>query len=184
MTFLLISGRTNTGKTNVCNALHNMIATDPSFKVRNNQVLHSPDLLAHYEKGGKHIVLNSRSDEDYSMLDFCQYLDSLTKKKVRPDIIITTIRETNVQRNQMSHMLALLDAIGKGTKKLENYFNQNIAKKSSFAPTTLSHHAFTLHLKKQALKGSQAPHNKILKQYWVNSASITEQMLNFAIANL
>ena len=184
MTFILISGKTNTGKTNICNELHNMIATAPSFKVRNKQVLHSPDLLAHYEKGGKHIVLNSRSDEDYSMLDFCHYLDTLMKKEVHPDIIITTIRETNVQRNQMSHMLALLDAIGKGTKKLENYFNQNIARKSSFAPTTLSHHAFTLHLKKQPLKGSQAAHNKMLKQYWLNNASITKQMLDFAIANL
>ncbi|MBD5446585.1 MAG: hypothetical protein HDR32_02280 [Treponema sp.] len=82
----------------------------------------------------------------------------------------------------MSHMLALLDAIGKGTKKLANYFDQNITKKSSFAPTTLSHHAFTLHLKKQ--KGIQAAHNKTLKQYWHNNASITKQMLNFAIANL
>ena len=184
MTFMLISGRTNTGKTNVCNELHDMIATDPSFTVHNKQIPYAPDLFAHYEKGGKHIVLNSWSDCDECMLEFCQYLDSLMKQKVRPDIIITTIRETNLKLNQMSHMIALLDAIGKGTKNLENYFNQNIAKKSSFAPTPLSHHAFTLHLKKQALKGSQAAHNKILKQYWVNSASITEQMLNFAIANL
>ena len=161
-----------------------MNATDPSFTVHGKLVLYAPDLFAHYEKGGKHIVLNSLSDDDNCMYEFCTYLDSLTKQKVRPDIIITTIRDTNLKLNQMSHMLALLDAIGKGTKKLANYFDQNITKKSSFAPTTLSHHAFTLHLKKQPLKGSQAAHNKMLKQYWLNNASITKQMLDFAIANL
>ncbi|MDE6350763.1 MAG: hypothetical protein K2K67_07150, partial [Treponemataceae bacterium] len=102
MTFMLISGRSNTGKTNVCIELDNMIATDPSFKKTNKKVPYTPDLFAHYEKGGKHIVLNSLSDDDNCMNEFCKYLDSLTKQKVRPDIIITTIRDTNLKLNQMS----------------------------------------------------------------------------------
>ncbi len=184
MICMLISGRTNVGKTNVCNKLHDMIATDPSFTVHDKQIFYGPDFFAHYEKSNRHIVLNTPSDDDNCMIVFCRYLESLTKKKVRPDIIITTIRETDLKLNQMSHMLALLDAIGKGTKRLENHFNQNRAKKPSFAPATLSHHAFVLHLKILPMKGSVAAYNKMLDQYWTNNADIAKDMLDFAIARL
>lgn len=181
---MLISGRTNVGKTSVCNELHNKIDADPSFTVHDKQDWYALDFFAHYEKNDRHIVLNTPSDDDNCMIYFCEYLDSLTKQKVRPDIIITTIRERNMKLNQMSHMLALLDAIGKGTKNLTNYFNRNIAGKSSFAPTTLNHHAFMLHLKRQKPKGSQAVHNKMLTQYRDNNADIMKHMLDFAIIRL
>ena len=182
MIFILISGRTSVGKSNVCNKLHDMIAIDTSFTVLEKQELFAFDFIAHYEKNDKHIVLNSPSDNGDWMICFCQYLDSLTKQKVQPDIIITTIRETNVQSNQMNHMLALLDAIGNGTAKLEKYFEQNITNLSSFAPVTLSHHAFVLHLEKQPV--NETNQNKVLKHYWNANADIAKHMLDFAIVRL
>ncbi|MDE5580804.1 MAG: hypothetical protein K2I95_05225 [Treponemataceae bacterium] len=53
------------------------------------------DFIAHYEKNGKYIVLNSPSDDDRRMKDFAKYLDGLEAKGVRPDAIVTTFRENN-----------------------------------------------------------------------------------------
>ncbi|MDE7140112.1 MAG: hypothetical protein K2O09_05090, partial [Treponemataceae bacterium] len=99
MTFILISGEMNVGKTSVCNKLHSRIAADQSFTVRNAPQnasnMSKIDFIAHYEKNGKHIVLNVPSDDNGRMGQFANCLDGLAQKGVRPDIIITTIRENN-----------------------------------------------------------------------------------------
>lgn len=140
MTFILISGDMNTGKTHVCNKLHSKIAEDQSFKVlyepQNVSNMSKIDFIAHYEKNGKYIVLNSPSDDDRRMKDFAKYLDGLAANGVRPDAIITTVRENNNGGYQMSRMFALLDAFANGTPNLENYYRQNIEIITSFAPSS------------------------------------------------
>ena len=190
MTFILISGKTGVGKTHVCNKLHDMIAADPTFTVCDKQTVkrvNSADFMAHYKKGEKHIAHNSASDNDDCMEQFCTYLDGLAKKEVRPDIIITTIRETDVQHDQMSRMLALLDAYASGTTNLAAHYVSGIKTKpihTPFAPDALSTHAFVLHLERQPLSGSDEEQEKALASYWDKNAETAKQMLDLAIARL
>lgn len=188
MTFILISGNMNTGKTHVCNKLHSRIAEDQSFKVlyepQNVSNMSKIDFIAHYEKNGKYIVLNSPSDDDGRMKDFAKYLDGLAAKGVRPDAIITTVRENNNYGYPMSRMFALLDAFANGTPNLENYYRQNIESLTSFAPTSLVHHAFMFHLKKLQLSGSKVDKENTLVQYWEDYADGVKYVLDFALAHL
>lgn len=154
MTFILISGEVHVGKTSVCNKLHSKIAADQLFTVVHNAPPNTSstskvDFIARYEKNGKCIVLNTPSDDDRRMEDFAKYLDNLAQNSVRPDVIITTIREDNNGGYLMSRMLELLEAFANGMPNLEYYYKQNIASSTSFAPRTLGCNAFVLHLKKQ-----------------------------------
>ena len=191
MTFILISGERIVVKTTVCNKLYDRIAADLSFtmhkKQDNLQHADRSDFFTYYEKDDKNIVLNTPSDSNSSMIETCQYLDSLAQNGVRPDIIITTIREAdNISKRAypMSRMLALLDAIGKGTKNLESHFNQNIASITSFTPTSLVHHAFVLYLEKQANGKTEYDAKMILDRYWNYKAETAKQMLDLALAHL
>ncbi|MBD5440644.1 MAG: hypothetical protein HDR33_06460 [Treponema sp.] len=188
MTFILISGDMNTGKTHVCNKLHSRIAEDQSFKVLNEPQNVSNtskiDFISHYEKSGKYIVLNSPSDDDRRMTELAKYLDGLAAKGVRPDAIITTVRENNNGGYQMSRMFALLDAFANGTPNLEHYYIHNIKSITSFAPTSLVHHAFEFHLKKLQLSGSKVDKENALMQYWEDCADGLKYVLDFALAHL
>lgn len=185
MTFILISGITKVGKSHVCKRLRDMIDLNTTFRQLGRQPSKSGDggdFIAHYEKNGKHIVLNSPSDNDDCMEQFCAYLDGLAKKEVRPDIIITTIRETDVQHDQMSRMLALLDAYVKGTTNLAAHYVSSIKAKpihTPFAPDALSTHAFVLHLEKDDKKDATA-----LERYWDDNADKAKYALDFALARL
>lgn len=99
MTFILIVGDMNVGKTHVCNKLHSKIAEDQSFKVlddpQNVSNMSKIDFIAHYEKNGKYIVLNSPYDDNRRMAELSKYLGGLAAKGVRPDAIVTTVRENN-----------------------------------------------------------------------------------------
>ena len=190
MTFILISGEKNTGKTYVCNKLHKIIETNTNFAVHNRQGSHCADkydFLAHYEKDGRHIVLNSPSDNDGSMSEFGKYVDSLAADGVRPDIVIATIRQNNNDNDNngqpMSRMLALLDALSNGMPNLENYHKQNIESIMSFAPTSLCHNAFVLNLENHDVSGV-ADKNKALAQYADGKAETAKQMLDLALARL
>ena len=189
MTFILISGERNAGKTRVCNRVYRMLKADPSFAHIDytTNLASVVDLMAHFEKGGKHIVMNAASDNDDCMEQFCTYLDGLAKKAVRPDIIITTIRETDVQHDQMSRMLALLDAYASGTANLAAHYVSGIKQKpihTPFAPDALSTHAFVLHLEKQPVSGTEEEQEQALAPHWDKNADIAKQMLDLAIARL
>ncbi|MBD5432796.1 MAG: hypothetical protein HDR35_10635 [Treponema sp.] len=84
MTFILIVGDMNVGKTHACNKLHSRIAEDQSFKVldvtQNVSNTSKIDFISHYEKIGKYIVLNSPSDDDRRMTELAKYLDGLAAK--------------------------------------------------------------------------------------------------------
>ena len=187
MTFILISGERNAGKTRVCNRVYRMLKADPSFAHIDytTNLASVVDLMAHFEKGGKHIVMNAASDGDKCMIEFCKYLDSL---KERPDIIITTIREHDDRVSQMTRMLALLDAYAKGKTvikmSLEDYYRQHIANFTSFAPDALSTHAFVLHLEKQPVSGTEEEQEQALAPHWDKNAETAKQMLDLAIARL
>ena len=187
MIFILISGKTGVGKTHVCKKVSDLLNQDATFAKLGWQPSQSGnwgDFIAHYEKDRKHIVLNSPSDSDKCMIELCQFLDGLAKKEVRPDIIITTIRETDVHHNQMSRMLALLEAAANNTQNLVAHFNNNIANITSFAPTALSNHAFVLQLEKQQVSGSDEEQAKALALYWDENADKVKYMLDFALARL
>ena len=188
MTFILISGEMSVGKTHVCNRLHKIIDKDETFTVHNRQGSNCADkydFLAHYEKDGKHIVLNSPSDNDYCMGEFGKYIDSLAANGVRPDIVIATVRQNNNDNNgyPMSRMLALLDALSNGIPNLENYHKQNIERITSFAPTSLCHNTFVLNLKKQDVS-NVTNKNKMLAQYADGNAETAMQILDLALARL
>lgn len=159
MTFILISGKPNVGKTRVCNRLHGAIKQNGAFRFLSREHTVGADHLTHYEKGGKHIVINSSSDGDERMLEFAKYLDELAKDGVHPDIIVTTIREEddtediNKKEYPMSHMLALLEKVAKDTPNLEDYYRQNIMSITTFSPTFIKSHAFVLHLEEQDKSG-------------------------------
>ena len=184
MTFILISGKTGVGKTHVCKKVSDLLNQDATFALLDwqpTQSVNGGDFIAHYEKDRKHIVLNSPSDSDKCMIELCQFLDGLA---VRPDIIITTIRETNLHHSQMSRMLALLEAVANNTKNLVAHFNNNIANITSFAPKALSNHAFVLHLEKKQVSGSDEEQAKALAPYWDENADTVKDMLDFALARL
>lgn len=189
MTFILISGESNVGKTRVCNRLHGALKQNGTFILRDRQpskVACPEDHITHYEKGDKHIVINSPSDGDKCMLEFAQYLDNLAQKGVSPDIIVTTIRENddiNEKEYPMSHMLALLDAIADGKSNLVSHYNQNIAGKSpdELAPTAIKCHAFVLHLEKQVIDDADNE-TKALISYCDDNADKLKYMIDFALA--
>lgn len=183
MTFILISGEQNVGKTYVCNRLHKTIEQNTVFTVRDKDPAGGYDFRAHYEKDGRQIVLNSPSDDDRRMEQFANYLDGLAQNGVRPDVVITTIRENNNCGYPMCRMLELLEAFANGTTNLEGYYKQNIASITSFAPRTLVHNAFVLHLEKQDVDGV-ADKNKALAQYADGKAETAKQMLDLALARL
>lgn len=181
MTFILICGEQNTGKTSVCHKLRDMIELNANFtKCGYPSSAMSVEVLEHYEKGGKHIVLYSPSDDNDRIKRLAKYIDDFTvspeTKDTRPDIIITTIRESGVP---MSRMLALIEAIANGTTNLENHFDQNIATITSFAPTAIKSHAFVLHLEKDDKKDAAA-----LERYWDDNADKIKYALDFALARL
>ncbi|MBD5433905.1 MAG: hypothetical protein HDR35_06400 [Treponema sp.] len=187
MTFILVSGKPGVGKTAVCNRLHGMLDQNGTFKLHDRKstsnVACPEDHITHYEKKNKHIVVNTASDGDRCMLEFAKYLDSLAKM---PDIIVTTIRETDDGEDQMSRMLALLEAIGNNTKNLEAYYTSNIMTKpipTPFAPSALSHNAFVLHLEDQNIQNVP---NKVnaLKPYWDDNADKVKYAIDFALARL
>lgn len=185
MTFILISGKPKTGKTSVCDKLHDRIAADLSFTVHDKQqsnVSDKEDFMVHYEKCDRHIVLNYPSDSDRCMEQFANYLDVLAQKNVRPEIIITTIREDDYSEDQMSRMFALLEAIGNGTQNLAAHYTSVIMNKqvhTPFAFTSLGHHAFVLHLKEQKNMNAIG-----LNRYWNYNAETVKQMLDLALARL
>ena len=186
MTFILISGIMNVGKTIVCKKVSDLLNQDATFSLLDWQPSkNNGDFIAHYKKGEKHIVLNSPSDDDDRMTDLCQYLDGLA---VRPDIIITTIRETDVKNKQMRKMLALLEAAAKNTKNLVAHFNNSIVPNAlsnqAFTPKALNNHAFLLHLEKKQVSGSDEEQAKALAPYWDENADIVKDMLDFALARL
>lgn len=174
MTFILISGKTGVGKTSVCNKLHELM------KKRGFQVVNSQqsgcNFIADYSANNKHIVLSSASDDNNSIMALCQYIDNM---KIKPDIIITAIRETDNKNYQMSRMLAVLEEIAKGTQDLEAYFNAHIVKFTSFEPTGLSHHAFVLHLEKQ-----NDANGEELDKYWEYNAETVMKMFDIALTRL
>lgn len=196
MTFILISGKSDVGKTTVCNKLHGMLSMNKAFKFYERKPIEiacREDFIAHYEKNGKHIVINSPSDGDSCMLEFAKYLDDFAQKKVRPEIIITTIREEDeVNKNEypMSRMLALLQAIADGKKNLEDYYNQNIAGKSPAdlapMPTSIKRPAFVLHLEKQPLDGIENKREETLAlvSYMDDNADKIKYAIDFALARL
>ena len=188
MTFILISGKTGVGKTHVCKKVRDLLDLNSTFSPLGRQPSQSGnwgDFIAHYEKGGNHIVLNSPSDTDKCMIDLCQFLDGLA---VRPDIIITTIRETDVHHYQMRKMLALLEAAANNTQNLVAHFNNSIVPNAlsnqAFTPTALSNHAFVLHLERQQVSGSDEEQAKALALYWDENADKVKYMLDFALARL
>lgn len=188
MTFILISGKPGVGKTHVCEKVRDLLKQDATFSLLGWQPSQSGnrgDFIAHYEKGGKHIVLNSPSDNNGCMTDLCQFLDGLA---VRPDIIITTIRERDLKDKLIRKMLALLEAVAKNKKNLVAHFNNSIVPNALsnqvFTPKALNNHAFLLHLEKQPKKGSNEEWTKALALYWDENADIVKCMLDFALARL
>ena len=188
MTFILISGKNDMGKTAVCNRLHGMLDQNGTFKLHDRKstsnVACPEDHITHYEKKDKHIVVNTASDGDKCMLEFAKYLDGLVAKGIEPEIIVTTIREKDDGEDQMSRMLALLEAIGNKTPNLEAHYTSNIMTKpihTPFAPSALSHNAFVLHLEEQNVQN--AP-NKVnaLKPYWDDSADKIKYAIDFILA--
>lgn len=186
MTFILISGKPGVGKTAVCNRLHGMLDQNGTFKLRYRQpskVACREDHITHYEKKEKNIVVSTASDGDSCMVEFAKYLDSLAKM---PDIIVTTIREKDDGEDQMSRMLALLDAIGNKTQNLEAYYTSNIMTKpipTPFAPSALRHNVFVLHLEKQNIE-HEPDKTKALKPYWDDNADKIKYAIDFALAHL
>lgn len=174
--FILISGASNTGKSSVCEKLHDLIYNDPNYATidkqnkRNRNPKNVVDFIAHYKKNGKHIVLNSASDDDHCMKALAKYLDDLAAtpetKDMLPDVIITTIRETGAP---LCRMLALLEAIENGTKQLAQYYTQNIA---NATPTTLIRNVSLLHLTNQTVSGNA------LAQYWRDNANDAKRELD------
>ena len=191
MTFILISGKPNVGKTRVCNRLHGAIGQNGAFRFLSRENTVGADHLTHYEKGGKHIVINSSSDGDERMLEFAKYLDELAKDGVHPDIIVTTIREedntddTDKKEYPMSHMLALLDAIANEESNLENYYHQNIVGKKpadlALKPMSLRQNAFVLHLEEQD-KSDVDNEEKVLIPYCDDNADKVKYAIDFALA--
>lgn len=176
--FILISGQTNVGKSNVCEKLHDLIYSDPNYTTidkqnkRNRNPKNVVDFIAHYENknNNHHVVLNSASDNDHCMMALAKYLDDLAAtpetKDMLPDVIITTIRETGAP---LCRMLALLEAIENGTKQLAQYYTQNIA---NATPTTLIRNVSLLHLTKQTVSGNA------LAQYWRDNANDAKRELD------
>ena len=170
--FILISGQTNVGKSNVCEKLHDLIYNDPNYTTidkqnrRNRNPRNVVDFIAHYEKNGKHIVLNSASDDDRCMERLARYIDGLG---ARPDIIITSIRETGAP---LCRMLALLEAIANGTNQLAQHYTQNIA---NATPTTLIRNISLLHLTRQTASGNA------LAQYWRDNADDAKRELDLIV---
>ena len=196
MTFILISGKPDVGKTCVCNRLHGAIGQNGTFKLRykkTSDVACREDHIRHYEKDGKHIVVSSASDGDKCMLEFAKYLDELAKDGVHPDIIVTTIREeddtddTDKKDYPMSHMLALLAAIANKESNLENYYNQNIVGKKpadlALKPMSLRQNAFVLHLEEQDKSGVDNE-EKVLIPYCDDNADKIKYAIDFALARL
>lgn len=187
MTFIIVSGKSDMGKTAVCNRLHGMLDQNGTFMLHERKpikVACPEDHITHYEKKDKHIVVNTASDGDKCMLEFAKYLDGLVAKDMRPDIIVTTIREKDDGEDQMSRMLALLEAIGNGTQNLEAYYTSDIMTKpipTPFAPSALSHNAFVLHLEEQDIKDVDNE-IKVLKPYWDDSADKLKYAIDFALA--
>ncbi len=187
MTFILISGKPDVGKTRVCNRLHGAIGQNGTFKLRykkSSDVACREDHIRHYEKDGKHIVVSSASDGDKCMLEFAKYLDELAKDGVHPDIIVTTIREEDdIDKKEypMSHMLALLDAIANEESNLEDYYKQNIMNITTFSPTFIKSHAFVLHLEKQDKSGVDNE-EKVLIPYCDDSADKIKYAIDFILA--
>lgn len=170
MTFILISGDPNTGKTNVCKKLRDMLDNDPSFgKPTYPKRSMRSEVLKHYEKNGKLIVLNSAADDNDHIKRLAEFIDDLVANNMRPDIIITAIRENGIQK---SRMLALLEEAAKGTGNLAQYYNQNIANITSFALKSLGSHAFMLHLTNQTASGNA------LAQYWRDNANDAKRELD------
>lgn len=183
MTFILISGKTGVGKTSVCNKLHEL-TKKRGFQVVNSQQS-GCNFIANYSANNKHIVLSSASDDNNSIMALCQYIDNMRNNNIEPDIVITTIRETDNNNYQMSRMLAVLEEIAKGTPNLATYFNNNIAGQTTpFLLKSLSHHAFVLHLEKQndangeELKDDNDP---ALDKYWKDSAETVKAVLDIAL---
>ena len=179
MTFILISGDPDTGKTNVCKKLRDMIAADPTFaKPTTPKQRQTAEVLKHYEKNGKLIVLNSAADDDKCMERLARYIDKLcaateTKGK-RPDIIITAIRENGCFKDRM---LALLEEAAKGTPNLAGYYRQHIAGCNNFATTPLAGHTpVVLRLTKQPASGNNA-----LASYWTKNASDAKRELDLIV---
>lgn len=178
--FILISGAPYTGKSSVCRELHAMICQDQSYTKlggRNINKPHFVDFIAHYKKNGKLIVLNSASDDNNCMKRLAKYIDDLAAapetKDMLPDVIITSIRETGAP---ISRMLALLEAIEKGTKQLAQHYTQNIA---NATPTTLIRNvAVLLHLTKQPTSGNKANTAIALAPYFKNIANDAKQELD------
>ena len=184
MTFILICGEQNSGKTSVCHKLRDMIALNANFtKCSYPSSAMSVEVLEHYEKSGRHIVLYSPSDDNDRIKRLATYIDGFgaaaeTRGK-RPDVIITTIRESGVP---MSRMLALLDAYAKGTTNLAAHYVSSIKAKpihTPFAPDALSTHAFVLHLERDTGKDAAA-----LERYWDDNADKAKYALDFALARL
>lgn len=186
MTFILICGEQNSGKTSTCKKLRDMIELNANFKKCGYpSSAMSVEVLEHYENGGKHIVLYSPSDDNGRIRRLATYIDdfgaaSETKDK-RPDIIIATIRESGVY---MSRMLALLEAIADNTTNLENHFDQNIAGITTFAPTAIKSHAFVLHLEEKHPSGTKEEQEKALERYCDDNADKAKYALDFALARL
>ena len=181
MTFILICGEQNSGKTSVCHKLRDMIELNANFaKCSYPSSAMSVEVLEHYEKGGRHIVLYSPSDDNDRIKRLATYIDDFAAaaetKDRRPDVIITTIRESGVP---MSRMLALIEAIANNTQNLESHFEQHIATVTSFAPTSIKTHAFVLHLERDTGKDAAA-----LEQYWDDNADKAKYALDFALARL
>lgn len=175
MTFILISGKTGVGKTSVCNKLHELMQNQ-GFQVVNSQQS-GCNFIADYSANNKHIVLSSASDDNNSIMALCQYIDNM---KIKPDIIITAIRETDNKNYQMSRMLAVLEEIAKGTPNLATYFNNNIAGQTTpFLLKSLSHHAFVLHLEKQ-----NDANGEELDKYWEYNAETVMKMFDIALTRL
>ncbi|MBD5435543.1 MAG: hypothetical protein HDR36_03365 [Treponema sp.] len=172
--FILISGQTNVGKSNVCEKLHDLIYNDPNYTTidkqnkRNRNPKNVVDFIAHYKnKNNNHyVVLNSASDNDNCMERLARYIDGLG---ARPDIIITSIRETGAP---LCRMLALLEAIENGTKQLAQHYTQNIA---NATPTTLIRNVSLLHLTRQTASGNA------LAQYWSDNADDAKRELDLIV---
>lgn len=183
MTFILISGKEDVGKTTVCNRLHSMIKENETFICHDDLNKGRIAYAAHYEKNGKHIVMNSASDDDDRMKDFANYLDSLAQK---PDIIITTIREDDSSGDMMSRMLALLEAIGNGESKLVEHYEDKVANKTAELASlakTIRHNAFVLHLEEQKIEGVGKKYH-LVKPYCDDNADKVKYMIDFALARL
>ncbi|MDE7140341.1 MAG: hypothetical protein K2M90_01720 [Treponemataceae bacterium] len=172
MTFILISGDPDTGKTHVCQELRDILDQDPSFaKPATPKQVQVKEVLRHYEKKGKHIVLNSAADDDRCMERLARYIDRLG---ARPDIIITAIREKGCFKDRM---LALLEEAAKGTSNLADYYRKHIAGRKNFAAAPLAGHTpVVLHLTKQLASGNNA-----LASYWTKNASDAKRELDLIV---